>query len=257
MRISPLVPLGIAISAGLFALFAATAVCTKPNAGNISGAVISAALLTAIIKRNTLLSLMKFLRETVWGRSVLTLVFLVILTCIAAAVFISVMMIKAANIPPETPQTVIVLGCRVKENGPSLMLEKRIEAAYEYLSENPEVICIASGGKGDDEPVSEAECIRDRLVEKGIASDRIIMEDKSENTFQNLKFSGQILDSLELERSAIIITNEFHQLRAGMIARKQGYTVYSKSAPPFLPLLPSYWIREWLGVTHEFLIGRK
>ena len=188
-----------------------------------------------------------------------------IITAIAAlavigvitAIVISVLMIRAANNLPDEPTTVIVLGCRVKENGPSLMLQKRIDAAYDYMTENENVICIASGGQGSDEPMSEAQAIKNSLVEKGISPDRIIMEDKSENTFQNIRNSLEIFDSMGMSRKAVIITSEFHQLRAKMIASKQGLECYSKSSPTYPPLLPSYWVREWFGVLHELIIGRK
>ena len=133
------------------------------------------------------------------------------------------------------------------------MLDKRIEAAYEYLSENPDVICIASGGKGDDEPMSEAECIRQGLIRRGIAPDRIILEDKSVNTYENIRNSLAILDSIGAQRRAVIVTSEFHQLRASMISEKHGLESYSVSSRTYLPLLPSYWIREWFAVAYEWV----
>ncbi len=240
-----------------FLLFAVTGICTTFNAGNFSGCLICAVLFVAVLKRDMAAAIISAALKSSRGRIIVIAIFVIIIAAVLAAVIISVLMINAADRLPMQPETVIVLGCRVKESGPSLMLAKRIDAAYEYLSENESVMCIASGGKGADEPVSEAQCIKERLMSMGIDGDRIIMEDKSENTFQNIRNSLEIMDSLNLPRRAVIVTNEFHQLRASMIASKQGLEAYGKSAPTYLPLLPSYWIREWIAVTHEFIIGRK
>ena len=62
----------------------------------------------------------------------------------------------------------IVLGAQMKPNGPSVVLEKRLRRAYTYLTENPETLCVLSGGQGSNEPVSEAQGMYEDLVKKGI-----------------------------------------------------------------------------------------
>ena len=245
------------LSAAFFLLFLITGIRTKLHTGNAVGMVMSGFLTLVFLFPNKTGDIVCRL----WGNSA-GRVFLIIFAALAVisvitAVIISAAMIRAMDRRPEKPANVIILGCRVKENGPSLMLQKRIDAAYDYMTENENVICIASGGQGSDEPMSEAQAIKNSLVEKGISPDRIIMEDKSENTFQNIRNSLEIFDSMGMSRKAVIITSEFHQLRAKMIASKQGLECYSKSSPTYPPLLPSYWIREWFGVLHELIIGRK
>lgn len=242
-----------AVGAGSFLLFLLSGITAKFNTGNAVGMALSAALAFVCLFPEKAAWLVMKAAETRAGRIFLALFFMLAAVSVILAIVISVFMIRAIDRPPDTPANVIVLGCRVKENGPSLMLQKRIEAAYEYLSENPEVICIASGGHGDDEPMSEAECIKDGLVSRGISPDRIILEDKSTNTYENIRNSLAIMDSLETERRAVIITSEFHQLRAAMISKKQGLECYSKSSRTFLPLLPSYWIREWFAAAYEWV----
>ncbi|MGN1090312.1 MAG: YdcF family protein [Huintestinicola sp.] len=241
----------------MFLLFLISGICTTVNIGNIIGCIVSAAVFIFCVKRYFFCELIIRMKGTVWGRIVLTSAAVVVIFAVITAAVISVLMISAMNRLPEKPANIIVLGCRVKQEGPSLMLDKRIEAAYEYMSENPEVLCIASGGQGSDEPCTEAEAIRTGLMARGISADRIILEDKSENTFQNIRNSLEIMDKLGMERKAVIITSEFHQLRAKILSDKQGLESYSKSSSTFLPLLPSYWIREWVGVLHEIIIGRK
>ena len=76
----------------------------------------------------------------------------------------------------------VVLGSRVRQDGPSLTLQSRIRAAYQYLSQHPDVICIVSGGQGSDEPMSEAQAMFDELTKMGIDPERIRMEDRSTST---------------------------------------------------------------------------
>ena len=245
------------LSAAFFILFLATGFFTKFNLGNAVGMAVCSCITAVCIWHERFAEILAVMLRSRSGRIILTAAVTIAVICIICACVISVLMICAMNRLPSEPETVIVLGCRVKQEGPSLMLEKRINAAYEYLIENPSALCIASGGKGSDEPISEAQCIRDSLCRMGISADRIIMEDKSVNTFENIRNSLEIMDSLGMKRSAVIVTSEFHQLRAKIIASKQGLEAYSKSASTYLPLLPSYWIREWFGVMHEIIIGRK
>ncbi|MCH5193157.1 MAG: YdcF family protein [Oscillospiraceae bacterium] len=177
--------------------------------------------------------------------------------CVIAAAVISVLMIRAAESVPAdgNGNTVIVLGCRVRGDVPTLMLRRRIDAAYEYLEKNPGAICIASGGQGGDELISEAECIKNVLVERGISPDRIIMEDKSTSTDENIRFSMEKMEENGLSGGAVIVTNDYHQLRAKMICRKYGLETSAVSAGTSLYLLPTYWVREWFGVVYQFFFG--
>ncbi len=185
-------------------------------------------------------------------------VFLSILSLLAVyAIILSSFMISRMNDYPEkgSDRVVIVLGCQVKKSGPSLMLRNRLDAAYEYLSENPDTYCIVSGGKGDDEHISEAQAMYDYLTEKGIDGSRITKEDKSESTMENLLFSKEILERNGNSLDVILVTDGFHQLRAGMMASDCGYNVKSISSntPPYL--VPAYWAREWLALSFMFVFG--
>lgn len=241
------------LSAAFFLLFLITGIRTKLHTGNAVGMVMSGFLTLVFLFPNKTADIACRLWGNGAGRVFLVMFAALAVVSVIAAVIISAAMIRAMDRRPEKPANVIILGCRVKENGPSLMLDKRIEAAYEYLSENPEVICIASGGRGDDEPMSEAECIRQGLIRRGISPDRIISEDKSVNTYENIRNSLEILDSIGAQRRAVIVTSEFHQLRASMISEKQGLESYSVSSRTYPPLLPSYWIREWFAVAYEWV----
>ncbi len=135
------------------------------------------------------------------------------------------------------------------------MLLQRIMTAKRYLENNPSALCVVSGGQGDDELISEAECMKRVLMENGISEDRIIMEELSTSTDENIRFSIEKMRERGIDGSVTIVTNEFHQLRAQMLAEGYGLECFSLSAPTAKYLLPTYWLREWFGVCYQFLFG--
>ena len=147
----------------------------------------------------------------------------------------------------------IVLGCQVRGYSPSLMLTERLDAAYEYMIEHPEAVCIVSGGKGPGEKISEAKCMYDYLINKGISGDRIYKEDKSTTTAENLLFSREILEREGLGNDIAIVTNEFHEYRA----RRQAYTYGLSSIPVSAEtagwLFPTFYVRELYAIPGYFL----
>lgn len=149
---------------------------------------------------------------------------------------------------------IIVLGAQVRRTGPSVVLKYRLDKAYDYLIENPETICICSGGKGSNEHIPEGEGMRDYLLGKGIDESRIIVENKSENTVQNILYSYELVDE---ERDRIgIVTNNFHVFRATAIARKQGgENIVGISADSNPLYLPNNMSRECIGVIKDVLMG--
>ena len=92
----------------------------------------------------------------------------------------------AKKAPEKDADYLIVLGSQMKESGPSVDYRARLDCAYEYLVENQDTVVITTGAQGDFEPVSEAKGGADYLTSKGISEDRIIIEDGSCNTLQNL-----------------------------------------------------------------------
>ena len=249
----PGVILGIVFICG-FLVFLAPVFTGIINIGNCAGMAVCAALAFISLSWGRLYPIISNNRTV---RIIVSVIAGLAVVLIIAAAVISVMMVIAADssVAEENGGTVIVLGCRVKGDVPSLMLSRRINAAYEYLEKNPGTICIASGGQGRDELVSEAECIRNVLVEKGISPDRIIMEDKSTSTDENIRFSMQKMEENGINGGAVIVTNNYHQLRAKMICRKYGLETSAVSAETSLYLLPTYWVREWFGVVYQFFFG--
>ena len=156
------------------------------------------------------------------------------------------------HIPSKELDYVIVLGAGVNGYSPSKPLKERIDRAYNYLEANPNTIAIASGGQGSDELISEAQCIKNRLVAMGIEEDRIIIEDRSTSTEENLAYSYQLIDNKNA--SVGIITNSFHEFRAKLMAYRAGFgTIESVPARTLYPVGIHYTVREFFGVVKFFI----
>lgn len=149
---------------------------------------------------------------------------------------------------------IIVLGAQLKPNGPSKVLKMRLDKAYDYLMDNPDTKVIVSGGQGSNEPDTEAQGMFEYLVDLGVDQNRIIKEDKSTNTIQNILYSGEYLNK-ETDKVGIV-SNNFHIFRATSIAKANGYeNVYGIAAPSYLFLQPNNMFREFFGIVKDFLFG--
>lgn len=171
----------------------------------------------------------------------------VILGLVIGAIF-EIMILSVASRKTTTAKTVIVLGCQVRNDSPSLMLSKRINAAFEYLKENPKTFCIATGGVGTNSIISEGAVIKRELVKLGIDEKRIYIEDKSTNTIENLENANKIIIAQNLDKNVVIVSDSFHQYRAAWYAREQGLNPYAKNAKTPWSLWFSYSVREMGGI---------
>ena len=146
----------------------------------------------------------------------------------------------------------LILGTTVNDTEPSIMLSERIEGAYRYLVSHPEVICIPTGGKNPDASVTEAQCIANKLMEKGIDESRIWPEHKATTTLENLRFSLELIREKTGSEPACVafFTSDFHVLRVRMLARRLGLQVYANASksrhtifyyPAFLREILAVW----------------
>ncbi len=140
--------------------------------------------------------------------------------------------------------TLVVLGCKVG----SRMLNSRINAAYEYLDKHPDTYVVVSGGRGSDEEISEAEYMRGRLIDQGVDSAHIVMEQEADNTYENIHNSEILMEKKNLSDHMVILTSDFHLYRASLIAKelKINYSLVSAKSPWWL--YPTYFTREVIAV---------
>lgn len=149
---------------------------------------------------------------------------------------------------------IVVLGAQMKTNGPSVALARRLDCAYEYLTENPDTLCVVSGGQGSNEPVSEARGMYDYLVERGVDPGRIIMEDASTDTCENLVFSRRLIPQ-EIQKAGIVTSN-FHVYRGRQLARQQGFSeAVGLGATSGIYFLPNNMLREFFGMMKDWVFG--
>ena len=159
--------------------------------------------------------------------------------------------------PPQGADAVIVLGCAVRGERPSLTLARRCDAAIAYLEANPETVAVVSGGQGTGEDISEAEAMRRYLVARGIEESRILMEPNSESTLENFSFSREIIDAeLGADAKLLFVTTRFHVFRSERIARTLGIEVDGFGADGVAWMAPNDYLRESCAIIFYFLLGR-
>ena len=150
----------------------------------------------------------------------------------------------------------IVLGAAVHGDTPSLSLVERLEAAKDYLIKHPDTVVIVSGGQGGGENVSEARAMYEWLCANGIDSTRIIMEDKASSTYENLKFSREIINELSDDATVAVVSSEYHLCRAKLIAKTLGMEIHTVAAhTTYFTIMLNYFIREAFGVTYQLTIA--
>ena len=198
-------------------------------------------------------------RSKRWGKKLLTILLtLVLIGILVFGVLLGMVLAGSHDDVTGEPECMIILGCQVKPWGPSILLQDRIDKAAEYLLAHPDVIAVASGAQGSDEPMSEARAIRDGLVELGVEESRVYLEENSRNTSQNLTYSKAILEELgyETEGNVIIVSNGFHLTRVRMLARRYGLGNVSTLAAPssHTPSRLKMYVREPLALVKSFLL---
>lgn len=225
------------------------------NIGSLVGILFFACLGLCCIFSKRFFEIVRKIRSSKVGK----VIFGVLTTLFAAGILYVVIMLGAMTAfsmhTPEPDSTLVVLGCQVNGTNPSKMLRLRLETAYQYLTENPEVKCIVSGGKGSNEQISEAQCMYNWLVDKGISSNRIYMEDKSTNTRENIEFSEEIIKKEGLNENLAIVTDWYHEFRAAIISNKLGYSCGAVSAPTPFYLTSNFVTRELLALANEIVFN--
>lgn len=165
----------------------------------------------------------------------------------------------------ETPYTelpektvVVTFGAKVGANGyPGRPLARRLQKTLDILEACPDALCIVSGGKGDDEPMSEASAMKKWLVERGIDDSRIIEEDRARNTLQNISYSRELIAKRGLEDySVACVSSDYHVPRIRFISGRNGDFgdfFYAASGN-------TYWdfpglVREYMSYGRLILLG--
>ena len=198
-------------------------------------------------------------RRPLWQKLLLAAVLLAVLAFTALEVCIGV---HSRDSLAGEPDLMVVFGCKVDPDGPSILLQDRLDTALAYLEDHPDMTVVVSGGKGDDEHVSEAQAMYDYLVERGVDGERIVREDQSRNTWQNVN------NTLALFRSGaaadtdrvLLVSSDFHLTRIQMLwnrASGGGDALSTLAAPvSHFPSRVQMFFREPFALVKSFLFDR-
>ena len=233
--------------------FAAPLVRSMLNLGGALGIAIGVVLLLYGIFFGAVNGVLAHAWQGMAGRVVLCIIGAIVIAAVVSGAVAGAHIASAVGKAPADDATVVVLGCKVRGTVPSLSLYQRIDAAGDYLEEHPYATCILSGGQGDAEDISEAECMYRYLVDRGIDPDRLIKEEASGTTEENIENSKRIIEQRGLSPDLAIVTNGYHQYRAQLIASKQGLEAGAVRAKTAWWLVPTYVLREICAIVHEWL----
>lgn len=155
---------------------------------------------------------------------------------------------------------IIILGCAIRGDGtPTPLLRGRVDRALQFEKEQHDKTgkhakFVPSGGQGSDEVISEAESMKRYLMEQGVPEERIIKEDRSVNTLQNMAFSKKVIEgdagSLDDVNVGFSTTN-YHVFRGYTLADRIRMKVEGLSAKTKLYFFPNAFIREFIGLLWE------
>ena len=168
------------------------------------------------------------------------------LVCLTAFLSMTALLVVMARYAyrkcPAGVKSLIVLGCLSE----SPVLFARADAAGRYLLLNPESVAVCSGGRGGNESISEAESIRNRILTLGVDGGRLLTEDRSRNTLQNLRNSAALLP--DPAAAVAVVTDDYHQFRACFIARSvlKG-KVYGIPVHTSRVTMPHYLVKEFFS----------
>ena len=220
----------------------------KLNIGNGTGILIALLLIGIRFQPEQLKQIFCGFPRWIRRGIALLLVVILLLTCVLTG-----LMWHTVSSEPEERSVVIVLGCMIYGDQPSLALKERLDAAIDYLESNGEAVCILSGGQGTDEQISEAQCMYNYMTAHGVDPMRLYMEDQSTSTKENMLFSKAIIEEQGWSKQVAVVTNEFHEYRACYIASAVGLEPAAVPASTAWWLLPTYYVRELYGILYEWV----
>ncbi len=173
--------------------------------------------------------------------------------CILAGAVICAL--KAAkNEPAPDKDFIVILGCWFRKDGslPPLLKGRADRALAFYRKQKEatgkEAVMIPSGGQGRDESMPEAEAIARYLRENGVPPDKIILEDRAANTYENMSFSAEIIRHIDPEGKAVFVTTNYHVFRSGLWASLAGFRAEGIGGKTVWWFWPNAFIRECAGL---------
>jgi len=184
----------------------------------------------------------------------------VVLLCLCCGIALITFLAVYGNVDTADykEDAVVVLGAGLKGETPSLPLVRRLDKAVEYYENNNAAVIVVSGGKGFQEDITEALAMERYLVRKGVPMESIIKEEQATSTFENFKYSKELLDKhFGDSYKTTFITNDFHIYRASRLAKLAGIEEVSHiSGITEWYTLPVNYLRECFAVAKLWILKK-
>ncbi|MDL2214116.1 YdcF family protein [Clostridia bacterium OttesenSCG-928-O13] len=183
---------------------------------------------------------------------------------LGVAVFVGLFIFVAVSGYTDGPKgdekSIVVLGAGLHGERISDTLRRRLSAALETWETNQSAVIVVTGGQGPQEDIPEAVAMRRWLLENGVPDEKILVEDKSTSTEENLTFAMKLLEEhgISAKEPTAVVTNAFHCYRAASYAEKLGFADV-RTVPASVgvaTVLPSY-MREVLAVLYMWVFKRQ
>lgn len=162
----------------------------------------------------------------------------------------------AKHVPDLDRDYILILGCCFRKDGTlTPLLRARVDKALDFWRRQKKetgkaAFLIPSGGQGRNEPMSEAEAMRRYIAGTDIPMEYVLLEDQSVNTFQNMKFSKEVIDGRKPDSSCAkvcYVTTNYHVLRSGTLANKVKLAAEGLGAKTKWWFWPNAYVRECTG----------
>lgn len=219
-----------------------------------------------IVTLGIILIVYHFVKDRIGEKIFLTRMFkfVEIVICIGLICFIGIeaLIISYPKHNEKRDDYILVLGAGLKEGTlPTEILRSRLNAAVECIEKNSNSYIVVSGGQGEDEDIPEAKAMSEYLQDKGIAKEKIIMENQSRNTNENFKFSKEKIEehsNKPLDKVNVkIVTTDFHALRSSILAKRNGYVNFDNySSPTVWYLIPITYTREAFAIVKSVVFDK-
>ncbi|WP_137791037.1 YdcF family protein [Bacillus sp. E(2018)] len=210
--------------------------------------LLGALFLVLFLRYNSAMNLINTYKKT-------TLTLLV--TTILFAGTLETLILTSANTDPEKVSSkidsILVLGGGTKNNRPGAVLKGRLDQALTYAEEHPNVTFIVSGGLGFGKTTSEGSIMKHYLVENGIESNRIQIEEKATSTYENLLYTKKMIQP---DDQLLIVTSDFHLFRTKMIAKRVGIEAEGLGSPLRISSVPQAHVREYMAIIKSYFTDR-
>ena len=167
--------------------------------------------------------------------------------------------IAAKRIPAFNKDYILILGAMIRKDGTlTPLLKSRADRALEFsemqkAETGKDLIFVPTGGQGPDEVIAEGDAIRDYLLEQGIPEERILTENRSKNTEENMKYSFALIreHTGKEEPNVAFATTNYHVFRSGILARHQGILAEGIGSKTKRYFWINAYIREFIATVYS------